>query len=409
MATPVMLDMCERCNKREATEVHHKDGNHDNNAPENLMNVCGFCQAKLHNIMPNLSEAKVQYENLKDLENTRIRIENRVRGLKKKWGISTELIEGELKTVKGLERKVERRLIETVKDKKILGWITEIRGIANKTAAELIALIGDIGRFDTVSSLWHYAGLHVNEGKAPKLRKGEKIDYHPKLRALCIGIIGKNFVRLKSSYRQLYDEKKKYYEQNRDWKKGHRHNAAIRFMVKQFLKELWLKWRELERLSITSPHSQDKPKHRMKTMVHLRLPAGAGDASGSDQTATETQTTRVPPAGPKITVTMSPQNQPSVVVKTTDELRRSAGAGDVGQRTSPTPICTPRSICAVRRPSPITEPHPRDQPIFHVKTGGTVRRPVGAGDKASGSDLMVTETQTTRVPPAGLTITEAHP
>lgn len=295
------VKMCEKCKARRATQVHHIDGNHDNDDPKNLMDVCAFCHAIFEGRSPNLAIAKVEYENLKDLEKTRISIENRKRSFDA-WEIDTSLLREQVKTIAGLERKAERRLIEAVKDKKIVGWLTGIKGVGDKTAAELIALIGDVGRFDTISSLWHYAGLHVDEGKAPKPRKGKKIDYYPKLKSLCLGIIGQNFIRLNSPYRHFYDEKKNFYEKNREWLKLHRHRAAMRYMVKMFLKNLWLEWRRLEDLPITEAHPQDQPKILMETKVEVRHPAGVGDnASWPDHETLETHGANVPPAGPTIT------------------------------------------------------------------------------------------------------------
>ena len=39
---------CERCGATQNIDVHHKDGNHTNNAPENLMLLCRSCQMKEH-------------------------------------------------------------------------------------------------------------------------------------------------------------------------------------------------------------------------------------------------------------------------------------------------------------------------------------------------------------------------
>lgn len=39
---------CVRCGKPNASDVHHKDGNHQNNAPENLERICRSCHSLAH-------------------------------------------------------------------------------------------------------------------------------------------------------------------------------------------------------------------------------------------------------------------------------------------------------------------------------------------------------------------------
>ena len=39
---------CNRCGKPDAKDVHHKDGNHQNNLPENLERICRSCHTLEH-------------------------------------------------------------------------------------------------------------------------------------------------------------------------------------------------------------------------------------------------------------------------------------------------------------------------------------------------------------------------
>lgn len=39
---------CSRCGKPDASDVHHEDGNHLNNSPENLSRICRGCHNKEH-------------------------------------------------------------------------------------------------------------------------------------------------------------------------------------------------------------------------------------------------------------------------------------------------------------------------------------------------------------------------
>ncbi|CAO4179086.1 HNH endonuclease signature motif containing protein [Methylorubrum populi] len=39
---------CERCGKPDASDVHHRDGNHLNGSPENLERICRSCHIREH-------------------------------------------------------------------------------------------------------------------------------------------------------------------------------------------------------------------------------------------------------------------------------------------------------------------------------------------------------------------------
>jgi hypothetical protein len=50
-------------------------------------------------------------------------------------------------------------------------------------------------------------------------------------------------------------------------KDGHRHRAAIRYMVKMWMIELYKNWREIEGLPVRPPYQEDKPGHKHKATV----------------------------------------------------------------------------------------------------------------------------------------------
>lgn len=52
------------------------------------------------------------------------------------------------------------------------------------TAAAVVGLSGGIDRFDNVASFWKYCGEHVVDGKAPKRKKGQAINWNPKIRTI---------------------------------------------------------------------------------------------------------------------------------------------------------------------------------------------------------------------------------
>ena len=258
------IPSCVECGTTENLHTHHISYE-----PPITEIRCQKCHSKLHNQEPNLSLAKTHYEILKDLEKLRIATENRIRSLKG-FDIDTTFLKEELKTIKSLEKKANQEMIKAVEKNNIFPWLVKVDGVADKSAAMLIALIGDVDRFPTVSSLWAYAGLAVENGEAPRRKKGNQIHYNPHLKMLCLGIIGGNFIRSKAEPQyQNYLNKKSFYEQNRDWKKLRRHRAAIRFVVKEFMKQLWLEWRKLENLPLTHTHPQDNSIGSVKPRLAL--------------------------------------------------------------------------------------------------------------------------------------------
>ena len=141
---------------------------------------------------------------------------------------------------------------------------------------------------DTISALWKFAGFSVEDGVAPKRRKGGgKLEYNSQLRSMCWRL-GSSLLRAKGEFYDYYlKEKDKYcqkYEnqgikivpaaslpKDKDGKKyepegsmiseGHVHNQAMRKMIKLFLACLWLVWREAEGLPITKPYAIDRLGH----------------------------------------------------------------------------------------------------------------------------------------------------
>lgn len=146
----------------------------------------------------------------------------------------------------------------------IWDWLGGIKGLkAGGEAAKLLAQIDDIGKFDTVSKLWRFAGYAVIEGKAEKNQPGEKSHYNRKLKSICY-MIAEQFIRQqtpgyvdiyyaeKAHQRQLYPEPvQREGSKVKRFTDAHIHNRAWRKMVKEFLRDLWLTWRRLEGLTVT--------------------------------------------------------------------------------------------------------------------------------------------------------------
>jgi len=137
--------------------------------------------------------------------------------------------------------------------------MVEVRGIGYMLAAKTVAMI-DIERAETVSALWRYAGYGVVDGERERPTKGEKLHYNKRLKTTCY-LIAVSMLRSNSPYRKIYDSAREYYAANRDWTKGHCHNASLRKMTKIWLQHLWITWRKLEGMPTNDPYAHEKLAH----------------------------------------------------------------------------------------------------------------------------------------------------
>lgn len=158
----------------------------------------------------------------------------------------------------------------------IWAYLLKIKGLgAGNLAAQLLALIDDIGKFDTVAKLWAYSVGGVNEdGRMVRAKKGELSPVNKKIAALMYNIQDQ-FVRHRAfPYRLQYDEEKarlrelhpepveavegvnvpKGYPWPKLFTDSHVDRMARRKIGKAFLRDLWLTWRKFEGLSISEPY-----------------------------------------------------------------------------------------------------------------------------------------------------------
>jgi hypothetical protein len=212
-----------------------------------------------------------------DIQKERIGAGNRVAAMERDGlGDYAEPARSVVKQYEEIEKGIERILVKEVKQHPLADWIAEQRGIGLPGFARLLGVTGNIDRFPTVSKLWKYLGLHVVDGHAPRREKGVPwthtdctfahlltckpdctTDHHPNCvpggvgtayapqgRVVCHQI-GEAIVKVGGDgpYRRAYDMKKAYYEAERpDWTQARRHNAAMRYAVKELVKNLWIEW-----------------------------------------------------------------------------------------------------------------------------------------------------------------------
>lgn len=161
------------------------------------------------------------------------------------------------KRFKELENEMLKHIKELCENFLIFHKLLEIKGVGVIMAAVLIAEI-DIYKADTASKLWRYVGLGVVNGKAERPVKGEKLHYNNFLKTKLLGVLAKSFLINNEYYRKFYDDYKHRLE-SKGWgcNKLHRHRAAIRYMMKMFLYDLYKMWREIEELPVRISYCEE--------------------------------------------------------------------------------------------------------------------------------------------------------
>ena len=214
------------------------------------------------------------------------------------------------------EKVIEKMLRKILKRFPIWNeWLSNIKGIGEVAAGWLLGEF-DIKKAITISKMWQYAGF--NPGLIPGKKRISKQNYKPEmgeivseiqnirtgkpdyiiqtqemirgdrptegfvlpynknLRAHLVGVIAAGFIKAQNSYTiEFYypyktrlenedsiveNKGKAKKDDGKSWKdvsKGHRDNAAKRYMVKMFLKDLYVAWREIEGLPVRVPYAEE--------------------------------------------------------------------------------------------------------------------------------------------------------
>ncbi len=181
---------------------------------------------------------------------------------------------------RNLERVLKEQPVYTL-------YLQGIKGIGPAMAGVIISEI-DISRARYPSSLWKYAGLDVASDGRGRSRKAEHlveveytdkngetktkkgISFNPILKTKLIGVVGSSFLRAGGDYAKIYYDYKNRLEchpQHKDKTKVHRHNMAIRYMVKMFLLDLYLAWRKIEGLPVNKSYHEAKLGHKHAVAV----------------------------------------------------------------------------------------------------------------------------------------------
>lgn len=248
------------CENR-ATDVHHLDHDHSNHEPFNLAPACKLCHNEVHGITADMSDLKLLTRLFYSAQGQRKAAANRVRAYEA-LGIEVHYAKAALKDAQEFEDRIEGHIRALLRVNKFYrAWPKKVKGIGPLLAASLLSEIGSPDRFDSVSALWAYAGYHVNEnGAAPRRTKGEKANWNARLR-MAAWKVAAQFVRTPDCLgRQLYDGYRLFYEKRDGAEpKWQIHARAMRRVTKDFLRCLWVAWRESRNDPVTEAHPDTWP------------------------------------------------------------------------------------------------------------------------------------------------------
>ncbi len=160
-----------------------------------------------------------------------------------------------------------------------VGFLKGVKGVGPAMAGVILSEF-NIHRAKYVSSLWKYAGLDVgSDGRGRSRRKEhltpkvytdsegkEKetvgITFNPFLKTKLIGVLAGSFLRTGNErYVKIYTDYKHRLDSRPDLSeasKGRKHNMALRYMVKQFLADLYNEWKVAEGLEVHNQESEAK-------------------------------------------------------------------------------------------------------------------------------------------------------
>jgi len=160
-------------------------------------------------------------------------------------------------------------------------FLKDVKGCGPAMAGVLLAEI-DIHKAKYPSSLWKWAGLDVApDGKGRSRRKEhlvkrkyidkhgkekekDSITFNPFLKTKRMGVLAPSFLKSKSPYSEIYNDYKHRLEHHAVYGKavkkepGHRHNMALRYMMKRFLVDLHIRWRGIEGLPVYEEYAEAK-------------------------------------------------------------------------------------------------------------------------------------------------------
>lgn len=227
---------------------------------------------------------KLMVRSVYDLQKVRIMLSNRLSKAGK--GEETLTVEAQAKIQSHYSEiyAAEKNMLKTInKELKTVPVWTEylqgVRGIGPALAGIIISELIDIERFETISKLWSYCGFGLYGGEIQKRKKGEKANWNNFLKCKLF-LLAECFIKTNNqAYRKLYDDYKYRLAARKcpltperhggkdkidqfGCTAGHRHAMAMRYMIKMFLKDLYLKWHEIKGITPRPSYQEEYLGHK---------------------------------------------------------------------------------------------------------------------------------------------------
>jgi hypothetical protein len=168
------------------------------------------------------------------------------------------------------KEKEYKKIISSTTDNELVWteFLQYVKGIGPLSTAMLLYYFNYCEKARYVSSLWQFSGLSVKDGHAPKITKGEKLTYNPKLRVF-MWRISDCFVKQRTPfYRDIYDKEKDRQKTLVENKAAnapksllHADLRARRKMMKMFLSHYYSKCKRLTKQEEAKPYQFDKLGH----------------------------------------------------------------------------------------------------------------------------------------------------
>jgi hypothetical protein len=200
---------------------------------------------------------------LNDIENQRIRADNRYRSLTRddewgkaipEWHPHVAAAAETIAQIKALEKDQIRHLAWAFQElpTAIVALVADTPGLGEKSAARWLGLVGDPGwhprheRPRRIRELYSYCGLGVDlAGKAPRNRKGQQSNWNNMARTR-LYVMAESGMKMagnqgtRSPYRDVYEAARERYEaRGDDITKGHLFKRAMRIVMKQICRDFW--------------------------------------------------------------------------------------------------------------------------------------------------------------------------
>lgn len=218
---------------------------------------------------------------LDDVESTRIAQANRYRilttdaedsdGEVRGFGLAKDhpavaALEAQLHTLEFLDKQMTKALSKQLRAHPLYPWIKGQHGLGDKTVARLLAAVRDPywndlhDRPRTVGELFAFCGV---AGPGLRRQRGKLLNWSPDARKR-LWIIATGTVKVGGPYREVYDAGRVRYAdkthtapcvqcggkgspaaEGTEWRDGHKHAGAVRLVMREVLRDLWMQSRDL--------------------------------------------------------------------------------------------------------------------------------------------------------------------